>query len=226
MSMCSKQTRWLAALALALSSQSAWCADAALTLGSLVRTSQHILIGKVLSTELISARVGDRTVDCGVSAQILVLENLIGAAPEVITVGFQEGPPVGPQVSPLTGKSYFLPLAAAAKTTLGDAGTCEAKLPKLWAQQSVVTEIVQIQVSHPDHPFFMEWLQVPEALSLPGLEPAQTYPPAKYIPDSTTVAGQLMPPSLRNGARVVRWMDVRRQFCRLSEQTSGPLFCN
>src|SRR5688572_2835172 len=53
----------------------AWCADATLTLGSLARSSQHILVGKVLSTELISTSIDNQTVDCGVGASIRVLES-------------------------------------------------------------------------------------------------------------------------------------------------------
>jgi hypothetical protein len=220
----------IAAVALWLSCHPAWCADAPLTLGSLARSSEHILIGKILSTELISTGIDNQTLDCGVSASIRVLESIIGTAPEIITVGFQR--------APLAGKSYFLPLAAtstyltpeAFKTQFDGAAaealrSCKDKLPKLSAQQWAVAEIEQYSIGHPDYPSLLEFIQVPPQLWLPGVEPTQAYQAFEPVPDSTTVAGQLLPSLLRTGARVMRWYELRRRFCRVTAETSGPEFC-
>jgi hypothetical protein len=221
-------TGWLGVCAL-LFCQSSWPADDSITLGSLVKSSQYILVGRILSTELISASFRKQSVDCGVSATVRVLENVIGTAPEIITVGFQ--------VAPLTGKSYFLPLTnvpAAASIDppkrRNDAdqalALCRTKLPQLQARQDSVTDIVQVMTGNPDRPFPFEFLQVPKHLWLPSVIPTHTYEATEPVPDLTTVEGQLMPALLRNGAQIIRWYELRRQFCRLTPETSADLYCN
>jgi hypothetical protein len=218
-------------MALLLTWPSAWPAEAPLTLDSLVRSSQHILVGKVLSTELISASAGDRTVDCGVGATIRVLENVIGSTPEIITAAFQVGP--------LAGKSYFLPLAATSNDPLSAAPRtkraseadqarqlCQSKLPRLSAQQAAVIEIVHARGAPSDDPIQLEWLEVPTQLQIPGVAPSQLYEPVEDLPDLATTEGQLVPALFRSGARVISWLELRRQFCRLSPEMSRAPYCN
>lgn len=221
----------LGTLAALLTCPSAWPADAPLTLDSLVRSSQHILVGKVLNTQLISASVGDRSVDCGVGATIRVLENVVGSTPEIIRVAFQ--------VAPLAGESYFLPLAttsdeppSAAPGARRPSETdqarqlCRSKLPELSARQAAVIAIVHARGEPSDDPVQMEWLQIPAQLEIPGVAPSQLYEPVEDLPDPTTTEGQLVPALFRTGARVIPWLQLRQQLCRVSPDVSATPYCS
>ena len=94
------------------------------------------------------------------------------------------------------------------------------------AQQAAVIEIVEDRGALSDDPIRMEWLDVPGQLQIQGGEPSQLYEPVEDLPDPATTEGQLVPALFRTGARVIPWLQLRRQLCQLSPEISRAPYCN
>ena len=201
--------------ALLLLGQQAQAADATRPIAALVQESDHILVGRIVSTELVSATVGTATRDCGVAATVRVMDNVIGKAAPMIQVAFSAGP--------AAGTYYFLPLKKSAPASSIGSHTsdheralqaCRAKLPTLIANEDDMAAIspIRISIDGQDQGMTLDWLEKPAGLWIPQLTPTQVYEGVGPPTPDDEMAAALMPAVLRDGAEVVRWYEFRQLF--------------
>jgi hypothetical protein len=222
-------TRWLSMLVLAALPPLTQAASGGFSVGSLVKYSAHIVVGKVLSSELIAGSFGNQIQECGVSAKVAVLEDLTGHAAAVLTVAFRQ--------PPVTGGTYFLALDQGRGDFAGDViipprpseeyralESCWSAIPELRAN-ATAGEILKAISTENGQRVISEWVSTPRNLRVPADVPVYKFVPTeRYSSESLQARDRLMPEILYLGAQYAGWPQFRDLFAKeiVRQTTTAP----
>jgi hypothetical protein len=175
------------------------------TIVSMVEYSEHLIVGKVLSTELVTGAFGNQIKECGITATVAVIDDLTGRAPARLTVAFRQ--------PPITGSAYFLPLSKGSGDFASDTiapsrpteeyralSNCWSKLPELRADESLLGEIVTVTTGQGNRRMSTQWMYKSSYPEIPAGIATYKLPSAVKRPSlSSYTRLRLMPTVLYQG---------------------------
>jgi hypothetical protein len=193
----------------------------------MVAYSEHLIVGKVLSTDLVTGAFGNQIKECGITATVEVIDDLTGRAPARLTVAFRE--------PPITGSIYFLPLSKGSGDFASDVrkmsrpteeyralSNCWSKLPELRADESLLGEILTVTIGQGSRRMSTQWMYKSSYPQIPAEIATYKVPSAVKRPSLSSYARlRLMPTVLYEGVEYVSWPQYRELFVQEVARTQN-----
>jgi hypothetical protein len=221
--------RWLPIwLALAALPSAAHAASSAPSIASMVEYSAHLVVGKVLRTELITGSFGNQIRECGITASVQIVDDLTGRAPRIATVGFRH--------APVTGSSYFMALWLSKGNFPSDViipprpteeyrtlMNCWSNIPALRVVDGTLAELIKVSTTESGRRVISEWAYKDRYPLIPAEIPNYQFPPPEeHRYDSVQARDRLRPAVFRLGAEFVSWPEYRELFVQEMARSKRP----